>query len=380
MIKFLVVYFSVYSAMHAVFYFRIRVLLQDRRILHGFVLLFLFLMIIAPVAIRMLERNGNEVIARCLAGIAFNWTGFIFLSFCGAAIMLIIDTGSWGLNHFSRFDLPLLAGKLPAIILIGTSLTLCLYGYVESRSVKTERIQIKTQKLPEGTGKFKIVQISDVHIGLLTQKNVLEKISTIILAEAPDILVCTGDFVDGMNGHLDEQSSLFKTIEPRYGKYAVTGNHEYYTGLNNALAYIRQLGFTVLQGEVRTVGDVINVVGIDDPAVNRATDENELLASSRNGLFTLLLKHRPLISKESAGLFDLQLSGHTHGGQIYPFNYLVSTQYPFPMGLLKLGQGAWLYTSRGSGTWGPQMRILSPPEVTVIELTGSAKVPDQRLL
>jgi predicted MPP superfamily phosphohydrolase len=196
------------------------------------------------------------------------------------------------------------------------------------------------------------------------------------LLEAPDLLVCTGDFVDGMNGHIIEQASLFNQIGSSYGKFAVTGNHEYYTGLNNALKFIRQSGFTVLQSEAKTIGKVINIVGVDDPAIGNLTEEKTLLSSTQNGLFTLFLKHRPLISEGSIGAFDLQLSGHTHGGQIYPFKYLVSLKYPLSTGLHQLNKGSQLYISRGSGTWGPQMRILSPPEVTVIELINIRKASD----
>jgi len=368
MIKFLAIFLSLYTVMHAGFYFRVRTLLSERRSFHVLFILFLLLMIVAPIISRLLERNGYESAAKYLAVIAFNWTGFIFFAFCGALVMMMIDGCFWALNYFGSANLPLLTGKFPALFLIGIVLSLCLYGYQEARAIKIERIRVETTKLPAGTDQLKIVQISDVHIGLLTQRTVLKRIADAVAAENPDVVVSTGDFVDGMNGHLSDLSDLFRRIETRFGKYAVTGNHEFYTGLARASEFTRKFGFTLLRGEAQTVGSVLNIVGVDDPAFSDARDEAALLSSVQNGLFILLLKHRPWVSKGSLGRFDLQLSGHTHGGQIYPFNYLVFLQYPLPMGMVALPTESFLYTNRGSGTWGPQIRLLSPPEVTAIEL------------
>jgi len=354
--------------MHAVFYLRVRVLLPERRVFHALFIVFLLLMIVAPIVSRLLERNGYESAAKYLAVVAFNWTGFIFLAFCSALVMLMIDGCFLALNYFASAKLPLLVGKFPALVLVVLVLSLCCYGYLESRAIKTERIRIETTKLPPGTDRLKIVQISDVHIGLLTQRAVLKRIADAVAAENPDVIVSTGDFVDGMNGHLADLSYLFRRIETRFGKFAVTGNHEFYSGLTEASEFTRKFGFTLLRREARTVGSVLNIVGVDDPAAGDTGDESDLLSSVQNGLFTLLLKHRPWVSKNSTGRFDLQLSGHTHGGQIYPFIHVVALQYPLPVGMVALQNESVLYTSRGSGTWGPQIRLLSPPEVTVIAL------------
>jgi len=124
----------------------------------------------------------------------------------------------------------------------------------------------------------------------------------------------------------------------------------------------------ILRGKAVTVEGVLNIVGVDDPTGGSVADEAQLLTSVRNGLFTLLLKHRPEIDDPSRGLFDLQLSGHTHRGQIFPFRFFTGMVYPLQDGLHDLGEGSYLYASRGTGTWGPPIRVLSPPEVTMIEL------------
>lgn len=368
MSRFLTIFLSLYTVMHAVFYFRVKALLPERRVFHVLFILFLLAMIVAPVVSRLLERSGYGAGAKYLAVVAFNWTGFIFIAFCGALLMLAVDVCLRAVNYLGAAGLPLPVGKPPALALVAVVLALCCYGYLEARSIKTERIRIETTKLPSGTERLKIVQISDVHIGLLTQRAVLRRIADAVAAENPDVVVSTGDFVDGMNGRHSDVAALFHRIGARFGKFAVTGNHEFYIGLDQAAEFTRRAGFTLLRGEAVTVGAVLNIVGVDDPAVRSTSDEAALLSSVREELFTILLKHRPWIAEGSPGRFDLQLSGHTHGGQIFPFKFLVARQYPMPTGAAALQNGAVLYTSRGSGTWGPQIRLWSPPEVTAIEL------------
>jgi predicted MPP superfamily phosphohydrolase len=136
----------------------------------------------------------------------------------------------------------------------------------------------------------------------------------------------------------------------------------------------------MLRGEGFVVRDMVNIAGADDQAgsyfQSRNVPEKVFLSGLPRHLFTVLLKHRPIIDKDALGLFDLQLSGHTHKGQIYPFRYLTKLAFPLYTGYHELSNNTHLYVSRGSGTWGPPIRFLAPPEVTIIELipsTGSAK-------
>jgi uncharacterized protein len=129
----------------------------------------------------------------------------------------------------------------------------------------------------------------------------------------------------------------------------------------------------MLRGEARVVPGLINIAGVDDPTGNRfggarSVSEKDLLSSLPRERFTLLLKHRPLVAEDAVGLFDLQLSGHAHKGQIFPATLLVEALYPIGAGFLRLEKGSCLYVSSGAGTWGPPIRFLASPEVTVIEL------------
>jgi uncharacterized protein len=368
MLWFLLVFISVYTLMNSLVYFKAKMLLPDRWGLHYLFLLFLVLMVAAPMGVRFLEKSGYEEPARLLAYLGYNWMGFVFLSLWGFLAAWAIGLVFKLLDALMGANLPSLTGKGGTAMVFAAVLLTCIYGYREAQSITVEHTQIKTGKLPPKMVRLKIAQISDVHLGLINGKERLQRIVDLIRAEQPDLLVATGDIVDGDMAGNGEIHELLKRIQPRFGKYAVTGNHEFYAGLAQALETIERSGFKVLRGEGVTTDGVLNIVGIDDPTGGSVTDETALLASLQNGLFTLFIKHRPEVPEESRGLFDLQLSGHTHRGQMFPFRYFTGMAYPMQDGLYDLGKGSLLYTSRGSGTWGPPMRVLSPPEVTIIEL------------
>jgi len=211
-----------------------------------------------------------------------------------------------------------------------------------------------------------------VHLGLTVREARLKRILARVREAQPDILVSTGDLVDGQLNHFVKEAALLAAVNPPLGKFAITGNHEFYAGLEDAAAFTEKSGFTLLRQQGVVVG-TINVVGVDDPAITSsaqepAAPERYVLAAQPRENFTLLLKHRPEIDLESLGLFDLQLSGHTHKGQIFPFNLLTWFFYPQRAGRLTGLESGFLYLSRGTGTWGPPIRFLAPPEVTIIDL------------
>lgn len=375
MILFLVTFFLIYGGMHFYIFTKIR----NAFSLGMFALLSLStvmtFMVCAPLLIRLLERFNFEGPARFLSYIGYTWTGAAFLFF---SIAVVLDLFRLSVNMagfmFSR-DLSSIAPTAMHLFLVPLvcALTISLYGFFEARTIRTERVTIRTPKLPSEIEMLKIVQISDIHLGLIVRERRLAGILDVVRREQPDILVSTGDLVDGQICRLDGILKMLDDIKPPYGKFAVTGNHEFYAGLKQALDCTLKSGFTVLRDETVTIPGVITFAGVDDPAVRmyeRATPapESAVLSQAPPDTFTILLKHQPVIDKDSVGLFDLQLSGHTHGGQIFPFGLITRLRYGYTAGYFPLGKGSHLYVSRGSGTWGPPIRFLSPPEVTVIEL------------
>lgn len=373
MFFFLLTFISIYTCMNALVYMRTRVLVPPQWPFQAVLIGFLVFMIFAPICTRLLERAGFEALARIFALGGYFWMGFVFIAFCIFLLAILMDLAGAGVNLVLSTRIPGLAGKGATAGLLGIVLALSVYGCIEARSVRVERVVLRTDKLPAGTDRLKIAQISDVHIGLIVGSERVRLILDRVREENPDLLVSTGDLLDGNAAKHDGVTEQFKALQPRLGKFAVTGNHEFYAGLAESIATTERYGFTMLRGAAKVAGNTINIVGVDDPVTGGVQpDESKLLGSAANGLFTLFLKHRPDPAGRSLGLFDLQLSGHTHLGQIFPFRYVTALVYPKENGFYELEKGSALYTSRGSGTWGPPMRVLAPPEVTVIELVRPA--------
>jgi len=372
---FLLTFFLIYGGTHLYFFLKVKAALSLGTLSALCLALFMLLMVFAPVLVRILEKQGMEASARLTAYTGYLWMGFLFL-FISASLAIDIYHGFLHAAGFiaQRDFAPFFLSKRVALALpIAWGIVTAVYGYFEALDIKTERLIIATAKIPETVGKLTIVQISDVHLGLIVRKERLSRIIDKVKAASPDILVSTGDLVDGQINRMEGLAELLQDIRPRLGKFAVTGNHEIYAGLNQAVGFTERAGFKVLRNEGVTVGELINIAGIDDLVIERISHESPaseraLLEGLPHEKFTLFLKHRPAIEQKSIGLFDLQLSGHVHKGQIFPFNMLTHLFYPVRMGYSIYPRNSALYVSRGTGTWGPPIRFLAPPEVTVIEL------------
>jgi hypothetical protein len=377
---FLLSFFLIYGSTHLYFFIKVKTALSPGILFSLFLALFLLLMVVTPVMVRVLEKQGLESLARFSAYTGYLWMGFIFLFFSASLAMDIYHGLLRGAGILFQRDISVLfPTKRTALFLpLAWGLTTALYGYFEARDIRTERVVIPTPKISRAVGKLTIVQISDLHLGLIVRQERLQRIIAKINDASPDILVSTGDLVDGLINRMTGLAELIADIRPRFGKFAVIGNHEIYAGLNQAVGFTQRAGFKVLRNEGSTAGGLINIVGVDDPTIERITHalpapEKALLSKVSPDRFTLLLKHRPDMDQESLGLFDLQLSGHVHKGQIFPFNLLTHLVYPIRTGFSQYPQNSAIYVSRGTGTWGPPIRFLAPPEVTVIELIHADK-------
>ena len=371
---FFITFFLVYGGLHLYVFLKAWQAFRFQWGVGSFVGLIFIVMIVSPIAVRFLEKGGHEVAARFTAYSGYCWLGFIFFFVTISISFDVLRLLSYMASIVSKMDFSsfISAYRFFFFVTLIGSILLVFYGYREAGNVRIETLRIQTNKIPRETGKIIIAQISDVHLGLIVGKEHLKQIVELVRKTNPDILVSTGDLVDGDIDTLDGLVNMLKSIEPRYGKYAVTGNHEFYAGIDNSLDFIKKTGFMVLRGEGIVAHGVVNIAGVDDPAGKpfpyKDVSEKVLLSSLPRHLFTVLLKHRPVVDKDALGLFDLQLSGHTHKGQIYPFRYLTRLAFPLYTGYHELPGNTHLYVSRGSGTWGPPIRFLTPPEVTIIEL------------
>lgn len=371
---FLTAFFFIYSLLHFYLFMRARAALDISVTVAVPLVFFLILMITAPITVRLSEDAGLLLLARVTAYVGYTWMALLFLVFCTLLATdlyrLILYLGGAAVGK--SFSCIVLSPRACFLLALAGAGAICFYGSFEAGSIRLERIEIVTSKIPAEASPLRIVQISDVHLGLTVSAYRMKKIMRLVRDAHPDMLVSTGDLVDGTMRGQNGAAEMLKALTPRFGKFAITGNHEFYAGLDQAVAFTKKAGFRVLRGEVVTVGDAINIAGVDDPAGpgygSSNMGEKALLSSVSNGKFTLFLKHRPVVDPESAQLFDLQLSGHVHDGQIFPFRLITRFFYPLVAGYYSFPPRAALYVSRGSGTWGPPVRFLAPPEVTLIEL------------
>jgi predicted MPP superfamily phosphohydrolase len=232
--------------------------------------------------------------------------------------------------------------------------------------IQIKQLDVKLRGLPQELAGFRLVQISDVHVGPLLRKDWVAHIVEQIRQLAPDLVAITGDLVDGRVHELREHVAPLAKIEARRGVYFVTGNHEYYSGVEEWYAHLPSLGVRPLRNERVEVAPGLELAGIEDPT--GAPDLAAALHGRDPEGALVLLAHQPRQFAEAAKRgVPLTLSGHTHGGQIWPFSWLVALAQPYLAGLHRRGESQ-LYVSRGTGFWGPPMRVFAPAEITLLRL------------
>ncbi|MFH1028172.1 MAG: metallophosphoesterase [Pseudomonadota bacterium] len=380
---FLITFISIYGGMHAYAFFRMRSLYTPGNATTAVLASWMVLMTIAPLLVRFFERSGMDRIALLIAWPGYIWMGFLFLLVTALLPMetiCAINLVSKRTYSFAAEGILSAASTFRLALLI--ALVASIYAIFEANRIRSDHVTISTSKLPAGVSRIRIVQVSDIHLGLLLREKRLGRIIKTIREAQPDILVSTGDMVDGRLSreeilpHQRTLAAMLSAVPAPAGKFAVVGNHEVFAGLRQAIEFTRSAGFIVLRGQSVALPNGITITGIDDPVVGKSDrvgqrTEKALLESLPAGSFHLLLKHRPFIPPGSDGRFDLQLSGHVHKGQLFPFNFLVELTHPFPCGTSTTAAGSQLHVSRGTGTWGPPMRLFAPPEVTVIDILPS---------
>ncbi len=308
---------------------------------------------------------------------AYLGLGLVWLLSLG---FLVRDVMAWMLaDQRDSFYLLSGAGAWQSTLLV--ALTVVLLGvrgvYNVSHTPRVRRTQIGVKTLAPDIEGFRVVQISDLHVGQTLGAEWLAGVVHAVNAQEPDMVVITGDLVDGVVEEIGDLVSVLAELEAKHGVFFVTGNHEYYYGAEAWMAKLERLGIVVLlnshcvveQGNARVL-----VAGVADWDASRfnlehASDPVRALQGAPDVDFKLLLAHQPRSAPAASRAgFDLQLSGHTHGGQIFPFHLLVPIQQPYRQGLHWLGN-MQIYVSRGTGYWGPPIRLGAPSEISVLELT-----------
>lgn len=332
-------------------------------------------MMLMPMLLHRLEGRLGPLAGRALAGSGWTWLALVFWAFCAflAIDLWNVAAATLGLLRYPAppWFLPPRAAALTVLALLPA---LCVWGWIEGGWVRLRTVVVESNRLPAGAPPLRLVQIADMHIGRTVRPAVWRRVLELVRAAQPDVLVSTGDLVDASDRSVASWVQELRTVQPPMGKYAVLGNHEFYPGVARTMLFLEEGGFTILRGQGVELAHGVRLVGVDDPAGQRlggaaAVAEAEALPVRHSGPFTILLKHQPEASAVARKRCDLQLSGHTHGGQIFPFGWFVRLIHPHPHArLLTFPEGLRLYVSRGTGTWGPPFRLLAPAEVTLFIL------------
>ena len=373
MISFLLAFLAVYSGMHALVVLRFWPLLPQAWNLRCLLWCFGLLMIVSPIVTYWLDDAGYHLPASLLAWVGFTWMGFVFVAFClGLALYCLEGMGLLVKFLFSSPGQTFLPPQPKAFLLLGLTLVVLSIAFWQAREIKVQEIEISSPKLSFREKGVTLVQISDLHLGLLAGKRRVEKISDLLHDLQPDILVCTGDFIDSNPQGLVHLDRRLQEFPASWGKFAVTGNHETYVGLDAAGEFLDRAGFVMLEGRIWRK-DGIALAGVAYSRRQDCSGERKLMDRFKDEDFNVLLKHSPQVCPHSDQYFDLQLSGHTHKGQIFPFSLVTKIVYPYLAGMYSLANGSAIYVNQGTGTWGPQMRLFTKQEITVFKIDGTAK-------
>jgi predicted MPP superfamily phosphohydrolase len=311
-------------------------------------------------------------------GDRLTWAGLLAMGFFSSLLVLTVlrDAGLLVLSLFGAGGAAFLRASAFGVPLVALAVT--LVGFVNARRVaRVVEVEVPIVGLPDALHGYTIAQISDIHVGPTIKRGYLNAIVTKVNGLRPDAIAITGDLVDGSVPRLALHTAPLERLSARDGTFFVTGNHEYYSGADAWIAELRRLGVTVLMNEhvVRERdGHAVMIAGVADFTAHhfdeshRSDPRAAAAGAPANVRVRVLLAHQPRSAEAAADAgFDLQLSGHTHGGQFFPWNLFVPLQQPFTAGLNRF-RTLWVYTSRGTGYWGPPKRFGAPSEITLVRL------------
>ena len=371
-------FFFSYGMLHAYLFLKMQLAFRLPRPVLVATAIFLMLMVFAIILIRLLERHDHVLGARWLGMVAYPWIAIVFW-FC--VLGLALDTWTLLIRILGRLVPRARGGVLaarPAFYVVAAGVAIAVAaGVVEANRISVREISIQTPRLPAHTPPIRLAQISDLHLSIHRGPRLLDRVIGMLNEIRPDVIVSTGDLVDSEFRHIAPLADILAEVRAPLGKYAVLGNHEHYWGEPGALAFHQRAGFRLLREQTVHIAPTVVLAGVDDRAgrythQNCFDDESKPLDAAPRDAFLILLKHQPLVREASIDRFDLQLSGHVHDGQLFPFQLVIRVLYPYLCGTYCFSPRSILNVSRGIGTWGPRMRLGARPEICVITLSPTA--------
>ncbi|WP_217249580.1 metallophosphoesterase [Streptomyces sp. AC602_WCS936] len=300
-----------------------------------------------------------------------SWVLFTWSVLLGAVLRLALTVAGVGEGQDRA--------RIVTWAVLGVTAVLLAWGYAEARRVpRVRRLDVQLPRLSAGLDGLRVVLITDTHYGPLDRARWSARVCETVNTLEPDLVCHTGDIADGTAERRRAQAAPLGTVRATHARVYVTGNHEYYSEAQGWVDLMDELGWEPLRNRhllLERGGDTLVVAGVDDVTAESSglAGHRAHLAGALNGadpdLPVLLLAHQPkFVDRAAAHGIDLQLSGHTHGGQIWPFHHLVRIDQPALAGLSHHGTRTFLYTSRGTGFWGPPFRVFAPSEITLLVL------------
>ena len=308
--------------------------------------------------------------ARWLAGFGMTWLAFAWYLLIGVAILGAISLATRFIRPTARRRVLRVGTPLVAVAALCTT----AYGLHEAAQPTVTPVTVSDADLPPQFDGLKVALVTDLHVGPIRDAGFTRRVVSQVNAQRPDVVVLGGDLIDGKVSQVSEALAPLTDLDAPLGVFAVTGNHEFISQQADAwMAHWETLGIDVLRNENATLtkhSATIRLAGIHDQTGRGpdAPNVGEALAGIPAESFTMLAAHQPKAADSARGAgVDLQLSGHTHGGQLWPFRYAVLLQQPLVDGLGTVGDVPVL-TSRGAGAWGPPVRVLAPPQIPLLTL------------
>ncbi len=366
MILFILIFSILYLALNYYVYIRIRDGLTLSTGVSKILLLVFVLAALSFIPAELLNRNFNAEWVSPVLYLSFIWLGLAAIAFF---VFLIADV----LRIFIRSRKFRYYATISALLLIGLTSGYCIYNQAGRPIVK--EVIIPISKLPPGLSGFIVVQLSDLHLDLSKTESRLENIIEQTLSLHPDLIVITGDLIDADICRVDDYCKILRKLKAKHGVYAITGNHEYFTGIPLFLEIAENSNIKVLRNKSVLIAGAIGLAGIDDTHGAKRFDnlsKEDTLSKALEKVDlskpVILLSHQPDVFDLARNMgVNLQLSGHTHAGQIPPMDLLVQILFKYPFGLYKRAS-SYLYTTCGTAFWGPPMRLFSKPEIVKITL------------
>ncbi|MDD8016815.1 MAG: metallophosphoesterase [Bacteroidota bacterium] len=326
---------------------------------------------------RILERFTLSLFSEVIVYIGAVWLAEMVYLFLFIALVDILRVINFFIPFFPSFivqhyqQTSLWAG----VIVLSLSSLITAGGFINARFPRIKILHLATPGKNSSQKELNIAVVSDIHLGTIMGKNRLGYIVDKINSLNPDIVLLPGDVFDEDIGKVIKNNlgEILRTIKSKYGTYAVTGNHEYFGDAEQAVAYLRAHDITVLRDEAVNISDVVTVIGREDVSSRSMNGKHrkslqDILSSAQHHLPTIVLDHQPFHLEEPAETnIDLQLSGHTHHGQLWPFNFITNRVYEVSWGYKKK-MNTHIYVSCGAGSWGPPVRTGNRPEIVNVRL------------